>query len=677
MASRRARARAEPVGETASGLRTSKEARPTVLPRLAPPFVFVALVALGVLAPLGRLGAEPAASRAPAIPATDAVPRIDDAPTWARLASRPDYWTAARTETVKVILERTTGTLYFLESNRWDLHFTFVRRFLDPNADHATFNVSEYRRPDRRFVLISLVHYLDGDHFTFELVAGDTLEAEPLVRAFEQVRRAVYFGDRLRFRPTGPQHEELVVRLGARLPSIAPDAVMADVRYQPVVVGEAYGYLRRVRGPIVVEALRPTDIVVTEDVPEELPPVAALVTSRLQAPLAHVAVLCRNRGTPDMSLRGAIEEARFTALEGHLVRLRVGPQDVTIEPAERSVAEASWASRRPSRPLVPALDLRTRRIRSLGDLDLRDASAYGAKAAQLGEVQSIGGPVRTPGGFAVPFRAYASHLRRHGLDVGLGRMLDDRAFQSDPSVRAARLAETRAILERLPIDPSLVRDVRRRILAWPTRKTIVRSSTNAEDLPGFNGAGLYESVVLPASPDEATVERAMRRVYASVWLDRAFEEREWYRVDHARVAMGLLVQPFVEDVVANGVAVTVNPFDEARPGVFVNLQTAGGSVTAARGDEVPEQYVVYTWSERPEPEILSRSSLNGGRPILTTPELLGLVEILQAIHARMLPGFGGAANGVDVELLLTRDRRFVVVQARPYRVVYEPGQSWR
>lgn len=183
--------------------------------------------------------------------------------------------------------------------------------------------------------------------------------------------------------------------------------------------------------------------------------------------------------------------------------------------------------------------------------------------------------------------------------------------------------------------------------------------------------------MLPASPDEATVERAMRRVYASVWLDRAFEEREWYRVDHARVAMGLLVQPFVEDVVANGVAVTVNPFDEARPGVFVNLQTAGGSVTAARGDEVPEQYVVYTWSERPEPEILSRSSLNGGRPILTTPELLGLVEILQAIHARMLPGFGGAANGVDVELLLTRDRRFVVVQARPYRVVYEPGQSWR
>lgn len=627
-----------------------------------------------------EVGGAPTTQVVPTPPdASDFTRAIPDAATWARLAARPGYNPAARTEVVKVIIDlESPNRLYFLDSNRWDLHFYFILHHIDSRLDHATFNITQYRRTDRRFILATLTHWIDPNLYTFELVAGDTLEPNRIALAFHEVAAQLYFRDALRFRPTGPQHEAAIRTLGTSLPSIAPDAVYAGVRYQPIVVGEAYGYLRRMRAPLDLASLRPNDIVVTDEVPEELSPVAALVTSHLQAPLAHVAVLSRNRSTPDMALRDAFDDPRFTALEGQLVRIRVSPQDFTLERAELRVAEASWAAMRPSSVQVPARDLRPRQLRELCALRYRDVTSVGAKAAQLGEVCRLGNGIVTPGGFAIPFAHYASHLDRTHLTEFARQLVASDTRGLDPHTRAERLAFLRARIADAPIDPTLVADVRRRVLALPDRKHIFRSSTNSEDLAGFNGAGLYESIVVPRSPTEAQVADAIRGVWASVWLERAYAERAWYRVSHMDVSMGILVQPFVSDVVGNGVAVTVNPFDQARPAVFINTQAAGGSVTGAHSDEIPEQFLVYTWAEALEPELLSRSSRTNGQPLLTNDELLRLTSILQVIHNQMQPYYGSRANGMDVEFMLTENpRQFVIVQARPYHVVYEEEQTFR
>ena len=66
-----------------------------------------------------------------------------------------------------------------------------------------------------------------------------------------------------------------------------------------------------------------------------------------------------------------------------------------------------------------------------------------------------------------------------------------------------------------------------------------RSSTNNEDLPGFSGAGLYDSFT--HRPDEGHLGKSIRQVFASMWNFRAFEEREFYRVDHLQAAMGVVL----------------------------------------------------------------------------------------------------------------------------------------
>jgi len=127
--------------------------------------------------------------------------------------------------------------------------------------------------------------------------------------------------------------------------------------------------------------------------------------------------------------------------------------------------------------------------------------------------------------------------------------------------------------------------------------------------------------------------------------------------------------------VANGVAITANPFTETRPAWFVNAQSLGGSVTGAAGDEVPEQHLIYTYSGYFESELLSRSSRLGGAALLEDADLRALDSTLRQLHEHFMRRWRNRANAVDVEFLVAgADRHVVVLQARPYQVRYGKGQ---
>jgi hypothetical protein len=621
--------------------------------------------------------------------------RIPDQETWRRLAARPASAVVARTEIVKFLVDlEDERRLWFVDTERWDIHYSFARDRLHsashPVESHAAFNAREYRSDTRRFELGTLTHYLDTDLWTLELISGDTLPGERIVGLFEQLRGAVFFGEAMRFRPLSPVHDASIAAVQDRLPLITAEEVFAGVVFQPLTLGTACGTLRLVRGALEAGSVRPDQILVLEHLPDEIPVVSGIVSAELQAPLGHIAVLSANRGTPNMGLRGALSASELSALDGQLVRLTVGAQEWSVRAAERAECEASWASLRPSAPLVPNLDAGEARLRQVCDVRLEDADSVGAKAAQLGEVCSLRGDVRTPGGFTIPFHHYLAHLEASGAGRLVDALLGDGALRADPDRRHAALDAIRVAVEGAEVDPALLRDVRRRVRELDAdARWIFRSSTNAEDLAGFTGAGLYRSIVVPAGASEAEVEAAIRQVWASVWLLGAFEERDWYRVDHARVAMGILAQPFVDGAAVNGVAITANPFYEGRPGYFVNAQVLGGSVTGAAGDEVPEQHLVYTYTEVVESELVTRSSRTDGL-VLGERDLLALTAVFTRLHCHFLgPSWGARgsgctrrwaepANAVDVEFLLAgEDRHVVILQARPYSVVYDDGREWR
>ncbi|MEM7163815.1 MAG: PEP/pyruvate-binding domain-containing protein [Planctomycetota bacterium] len=570
---------------------------------------------------------------------------------------------------VKFLVDTTQNhRVWLINTRRFENHYEFVRTrsaLSNTVPSLRAFNDREYTSPNRRFEMGSIIHYEDSDLWTVELAACDTLSGERIVRLFHRLKRALWIGDQLKFRPCSPLQIANLAKYGEQLPIISTDEVFRGVRYQPLTVGVSYGYLRLVDGELEASSVRPDQILVLRDLPAEVPLCAGVISQPLQAPLGHIAILCANRGTPNMALKGALANDRLRQLDGRLVRLEVQVQEYLVSAARLSDAKKDWQRRAPPRPRLPKLNRRVVDLADLSAVALEDADYAGAKAAQLAEVGRIGG-ITTPGGFVVPIARYLGHAHASGALQNLDEKLADEEFGGSLPLRTAWLASVRERIEAHPIDFRLLSAVHDRIKeAAPESRWILRSSTNAEDLAGFSGAGLYRSVRINAGASRAELAQAMRKVWASVWLPGAFEERQWYRIDHKRVGMAILVQPFL-DAVATGVAITANPFTEIRPGVYINTQAVGGSVTGAAGDEIPEQLLVYDFMGDLDIEIISRSSRTNGEPLLAEPMVRDLAQQLRKIHNHFVPTYRNRGNAVDVEFLTTATQ-LIILQARPHK----------
>ena len=80
-----------------------------------------------------------------------------------------------------------------------------------------------------------------------------------------------------------------------------------------------------------------------------------------------------------------------------------------------------------------------------------------------------------------------------------------------------------------------------------------RSSSNAEDLPNFNGAGLYESIKID---DIKKIENVIKTIWKSIYSLHAITERNKFQIDHSKVAMAILIQPLISNFTFSGVALT-------------------------------------------------------------------------------------------------------------------------
>ena len=162
-----------------------------------------------------------------------------------------------------------------------------------------------------------------------------------------------------------------------------------------------------------------------------------------------------------------------------------------------------------------------------------------------------------------------------------------------------------------------------------------RSSTNNEDLEGFNGAGLYDSFTHRA--DEGDLTETVKQVWASLWNLRAFDERDFHRIDHLAAAMGVLVHPNFDDEVANGVAVTKNPFDPNWPGFYINVQVGESLVTNPDPNATPDELLVSAIGPNGEYETqyIRHSTLTtGGTDVMTPEQIARLTAAMETIQRR-------------------------------------------
>ncbi len=591
----------------------------------------------------------------------------------------------ARTRTINWLIDREDDDrTYFIDTKTWDLHYFFANAYLNqpdltPVGTHQEFNLLNYRRPNRRFVLGKLIFYVDQGLFTLELAAGDTADADMIIDAYERISDAVYNGDDLLYRPVSASQEAMADELASHIPVISTEDVFRGQLFQSLNYGVGYGTLRFARvAELAAQPLLPTDIVVLDRVPNDISMVSGIITQEFQTPLSHVNIISKNRGTPNMALRDAFDDPELRAWEGELVRLTVTDQDYSIESASPSEAQEYWDALRPEAPLVPQYVLSVTDFQEISEIGADAAVSVGAKAANMGEMSLIetseGAPLPLPETpFAIPFVHFEAHLEQNGLWPEVDALLLD-APSLDPTELRERLFELRWHIYRAPMNPGLLDALARKIRErWgDARRVRFRSSTNVEDLPEFSGAGLYTSASASLDEGNQAIADAVKAVWASVWNYQAFVERDFYRVDQRRVRMGVLVHPAFVDEAANGVAVTINEFNSLRPAYYINSQIGEVSVTNPTGQAIPEQILYYTWYEEPEYEVITRSSLladrtdwPAGASVFTDAELAELASCLEAIHNHFKALDPVRNTAMDVEFKLMPGRVLFVKQARP------------
>ncbi|MCH1442186.1 MAG: PEP/pyruvate-binding domain-containing protein [Rubripirellula sp.] len=500
-----------------------------------------------------------------------------------------------------------------------------------------------------------------NDAFSFETIkyVRDTLvKGAPFLKgqlAYHPLRggMARYEADKAKY-----EASDVAVHLDADL--------YEKIGFLPLNGGESFGRLR-VMGNETRSS--PRDIVICKTLPNQMPRVAGVISAERQTPLSHVNLRCVQDRVPNAFVANAMDQGAISSLVGKLVRYSVSSDGYSLREATKEEVDDHFSNSRPSEPLVPSRDLSVNEIKPLQEIRFENAGSFGAKASNLATMHTFGFPAgMIPEGYGVPFAFYDEFMKQNGFYAKVDAMLSNPEFQQDREVQQSMLKELRGQMKQGTMSQAMLDSLKKIQESFSPGTAIrCRSSTNNEDLAGFSGAGLYDSFT--HNPDEGHLAKSIKQVYASLWNFRAFEERDFYRVDHKMTAMGVLLHPNYKNERANGVVVTDDVLYESQGNYYINTQVGEDLVTNPDAESSPEEILLGWWKEDGHQVVRRSTDAAENETLLGDKHLADLRDRLAKIHGKFRKLYGEGEDdqfAMEVEFKITKDGKLVIKQARPW-----------
>ena len=159
----------------------------------------------------------------------------------------------------------------------------------------------------------------------------------------------------------------------------------------------------------------------------------------------------------------------------------------------------------------------------------------------------------------------------------------------------------------------------------------------------------------------------------------AFEEREFYRVNHFVASMGVLCHPNYSDEKVNGVGVSTDPVYDTEDNFYLNSQIGESLITNPDTTFIPEEILLDKNSmDLDAYTIIQRSNLIPyDSLVLSEEQLVEMRSFLTTIHdefAQLYNATDDSTFAMDIEYKITSAGQLIVKQARPW-VSYKPPHS--
>ena len=530
--------------------------------------------------------------------------------------------------------------------------------------------------------------------FTFGPAIARLGALDPLARQFAQ--------DRLRGSP--------LLVYGVAVDSLSEDANrLADVQ-QDLFGRPVGGALRALNAGLARGTLReppanghladydPKGIYLLPETIAELPPVSGILTQGEGSSLSHVQLLANNLGIPNVVVGdealGAVRSRAnrpvvLAVSRGGVVRLEDdGVHWDTVFNVQGKVQSQDDVKIRPD---LTKLDLTRVDFVPLAEIRASDSGRLcGPKGANLGELKFLFGE-RVPDGFVIPFGVFRAFLNQP-IEPGGPSVFD---WMKDEYKTIADLADypraqserARAFLTRLrawitSTDPGL--DFRARLQAALSSSfggdsgygVFVRSDTNVEDLPGFTGAGLNQTVSNVVGFDN--IVAAVQQVWSSPFTERSYAWRQSHMEDPEYVLPSVVVQlSFPSE--KSGVMVTTD-LEAKQPG-WISVAVSegvGGAVdgqaaeslrvnlASAESRQLARATSPYRRELSPEGGLVEVRA-SGGDSVLREAEIVQLLALARDADTRF-PGLQRADGGrvpADIEFAFRRSQ-LALLQIRPF-----------
>lgn len=455
----------------------------------------------------------------------------------------------------------------------------------------------------------------------------------------------------------------------ARVPLLFEAEVYAQVDYWGLNEAEGYGFFREMA---LSEIPGIKDIVLYSSIPNALPRVGGIMTSVIQTPLSHVNLRAIQDGVPNAFIRDPLSVDSIANLLNHNIYFKVEQDKFFIREATSQEVNDWYEHLRPDYKQTSPLNLEHDKILPLDEITFSMFDGFGAKCANVATMRTFGFPEGTiPDGFGIPFYYYQKFMKENLLFEQARLMLRNPNFAKNRNLRAHLLADFRKKIENAVMSNWMREDLANLQASFPNSSSIrCRSSTNNEDLPGFNGAGLYESKT--HHPNEGHLAKTVQEIYASLWNLRAFDERQFYKVNHFTTSMAILCHNNYSGELANGVGVSKDPiYKTNNTFYYLNTQVGEELITNPDGTAVPEEILLDANSTSPDDYILvRRSNLAPNNTTILQGDYLNQIRAyLNVIHQEFEMRYYAVGNetfAMEIEYKITRDGQLIIKQARPW-----------
>lgn len=548
--------------------------------------------------------------------------------------------------------------VYFQDSSKYVFHYDFATARLPGFQGMSRAQFDEFSlRTNSQKVVVGTVLYAPLPAMrqaAIQFVGLDAYTPEQVATWFDIVRAAIVPLDSVKvvYMPVYEQarvaeeNRTYLAERGIELASLADWTPGNDCYSSGWAIGTLkYFPAAEVQAAIADGRLLPTDILLIDSVPAELPFLAGILTLNPATPNSHVAILAQSYGIPFSYLAAPELRAAAQSLLGRQVVFDTSARYGGCQPNLVDLSGASTQIRQDIAQLkAPPLLSITPKAR-LGSYTTNAESLFpadiqyvGGKAANFGFIRRTV-PTNSPTAIAITFDLWDDFMDQV-LPTGktLRQEINDRLskYTTYPpdfgALRADLTAVRNLIQDNTAFTQAQVDAIAAALLGRfePNRKIRFRSSTNVEDSENFTGAGLYDSysgcladdrdgdttgpsICDPEEPRERGVFRAIRKVYASFYNENAFLERLRHKVDESKVGMAILVHHSSPDPIemANGVATVrfeKGPESHSYTATIVT-QKGAVSVTNPDGSAVPEVVQVSKYSFGTYAQFDQRSSL--------------------------------------------------------------------